>query len=166
MPSRLSFRHDYDPFAEVRCLFQQWYILITNPWILLKRFIKRVKHFSGGSAFVKNVTFRVQSPPYDKILIDFLRCRKRLHVSDLLKAKDKSNIIFFLGVVCFYQLCHVSDPDGSVWKSNDWCLENSAASTRFGPPQSQITQNGTTNLTKVQKSNFQVVLWPLQLGRQ
>ena len=37
--------------------------------------------------FVKNVTFRVQTAPFDKITIDFWRSRRRLYIPDLLKAK-------------------------------------------------------------------------------
>ena len=38
-------------------------------------------------AFVKNVTFRVQTAPFDKITTDFWRSRRRLYIPDLLKAK-------------------------------------------------------------------------------
>ena len=42
--------------------------------------------------FVKNVTFRLQTAPFDKTTIAFWRSRKRLHDSDLPKAKNqKSN---------------------------------------------------------------------------
>ena len=44
-------------------------------------------------AFVKNVTFRVQTAPFDKITIDFWRSRRRLYIPDLLKAK-KPNVRF------------------------------------------------------------------------
>ena len=37
--------------------------------------------------FFKNVTFRVQTAPFDKITIDFWRSRRRLYIPDLLKAK-------------------------------------------------------------------------------
>ena len=37
--------------------------------------------------FVKNVTLRVQTAPFDKITIDFCRSRRRLHDSDLPGAK-------------------------------------------------------------------------------
>ena len=35
--------------------------------------------------FVKNVTFRVQTAPFDKITIDFWRSRRRLYIPNLLK---------------------------------------------------------------------------------
>ena len=48
--------------------------------------------------FVKNVTFRVQTAPFDKITTDFWRSRRRLYIPDLLKAK-KSGVrsTFFRG---------------------------------------------------------------------
>ena len=53
-------------------------------------------------AFVKNVTFRVQTAPFDKITTDFWRSRRRLYIPDLLKAK-KSGVrsTFFQGVSVF-----------------------------------------------------------------
>ena len=53
-------------------------------------------------AFVKNVTFRVQTAPCDKITTDFWRSRRRLYIPDLLKAK-KSGVrsTFFQGVSVF-----------------------------------------------------------------
>ena len=51
-------------------------------------------------AFVKNVTFRVQTAPFDKITTDFWRSRRRLYIPDLLKAKKmRRQIIIFKGVV-------------------------------------------------------------------
>ena len=35
----------------------------------------------------ENVTFRVQTAPFDKITTDFWRSRRRLYIPDLLKAK-------------------------------------------------------------------------------
>ena len=50
--------------------------------------------------FVKNVTFRVQTAPFDKITIDFWRSRRRLYIPDLLKAKNSNvRLSFFKGVV-------------------------------------------------------------------
>ena len=47
-------------------------------------------------AFVKNVTFRVQTAPFDKITIEFWRSRRRLYIPDLLKAKKlRRQIIIF-----------------------------------------------------------------------
>ena len=46
----------------------------------------------------KSVTFRVQPAPFDKIRIEFWGSRKRLHTSDLLKAKNsKVRSAFLLG---------------------------------------------------------------------
>ena len=50
--------------------------------------------------FVKNVTFRVQTAPFDKITTDFWRSRRRLYIPDLLKAKNSNvRLSFFKGVV-------------------------------------------------------------------
>ena len=50
--------------------------------------------------FVKNVTFRVQTAPFDKITIDFWRSRRRLYIPDLLKAKNSNvRLSFFKGSV-------------------------------------------------------------------
>ena len=50
--------------------------------------------------FVENVTFRVQTAPFDKITIDFWRSRRRLYIPDLLKAKNSNvRLSFFTGVV-------------------------------------------------------------------
>ena len=38
----------------------------------------------------ENVTFRVQTAPFDKITMDFWRSRKRLYIPDHLKAKKQS----------------------------------------------------------------------------
>ena len=46
--------------------------------------------------FLKKVTFRVQTAPFDKITIDFWRSRRRLYIPDLLKAKKlRRQIIIF-----------------------------------------------------------------------
>ena len=84
--------------------------------------------------FVKNVTFRVQTAPFDKITIDFWRSRRRLYIPDLLKAKKSDvRLSFFKGVVFSSKVFFVSGPDGSVWQNNDWFLQISEASTRFRP---------------------------------
>ena len=47
-------------------------------------------------AFVKNVTFGVQTAPFDKITTDFWRSRRRLYIPDLLKTKKmRRQIIIF-----------------------------------------------------------------------
>ena len=47
--------------------------------------------------FVRNVTFRVQTAPFDKATMDFSRFRKHLYIPDLLKAKKSSVRSTFLG---------------------------------------------------------------------
>ena len=51
----------------------------------------RLSFFKGGSVFIKSVTFRVQTAPFDKITIDFCRSRRCLHDSDLPGAKKTQN---------------------------------------------------------------------------
>ena len=47
----------------------------------------------------ENVTFRVQTAPFDKITTDFWRSRRRLYIPDLLKAKNSNvRLSFFKGV--------------------------------------------------------------------
>ena len=50
----------------------------------------------GPYVFLKKVTFRVQTAPFDKITIEFWRSRRRLYIPDLLKAKKlRRQIIIF-----------------------------------------------------------------------
>ena len=42
----------------------------------------------GPYVFLKKVTFRVQTAPFDKIRIEFWRSRRRLDVADLILAKN------------------------------------------------------------------------------
>ena len=44
----------------------------------------------GGNAFIRNPTFRIQTPLFDKLTTYFWRFRERLHDSDL-KAKKQTN---------------------------------------------------------------------------
>ena len=54
----------------------------------------------GPYVFLKKVTFRVQTAPFDKITTEFWRSRRRLYIPDLLKAKNlRRQIIIFKGVV-------------------------------------------------------------------
>ena len=46
--------------------------------------------------FLKKVTFRVQTAPFDKVTTEFWRSRRRLYIPDLLKAKKmRRQIIIF-----------------------------------------------------------------------
>ena len=54
----------------------------------------------GPYVFLKKVTFRVQTAPFDKIRIEFRRSRRRLLIPDLFKAKkQRREIMIFKGVV-------------------------------------------------------------------
>ena len=56
----------------------------------------RVGAHMGPYVFLKKVTFRVQTAPFDKITTDFWRSRRRLLIPDLLKAKKmRRQIIIF-----------------------------------------------------------------------
>ena len=56
----------------------------------------RVGAHMGPYVFLKKVTFRVQTAPFDKITIEFWRSRRRLYIPDLLKAKKlRRQIIIF-----------------------------------------------------------------------
>ena len=50
----------------------------------------------GPYVFLKKVSFRVQTAPFDKIKTEFRRSRRRLLIPDLLKAKkQRREIITF-----------------------------------------------------------------------
>ena len=56
----------------------------------------RVGAHMGPYVFLKKVTFRVQTAPFDKITTEFWRSRRRLYIPDLLKAKKmRRQIIIF-----------------------------------------------------------------------
>ena len=42
----------------------------------------------GPYVFFQNITFRVQTAPFDKITIDFCRSRRRLHDSDFILTQN------------------------------------------------------------------------------
>ena len=58
----------------------------------------------GPYVFLKKVTFRVQTAPFDKITTEFWRSRRRLYIPDLLKAKKmRRQIIIFWGGSVFFK---------------------------------------------------------------
>ena len=84
----VTFRAQTAPFDKITIDFWRSRRRLYIPDLLkAKKNQASDQHFLGGSAFIKNVTFRVQTALFHGITTDFWRSRKRLHDSDLLKAK-------------------------------------------------------------------------------
>ena len=111
---KVTFRVQTAPFDKITTEFWRSRRRLYIPDLLkAKKLRRQIIIFLGGSVFIKSVTFRVQTAPFDKITIDFWRSRKRLHVSDL-KARNSKVRSTFLRDLVFSSKCDLSGPDGSV----------------------------------------------------
>merc|ERR1711904_205012 len=86
---KVTFRVQMAPFDKITIDFWRSRRRLYIPDLLkAKKLRRQIIIFLGGSVFIKSVTFRVQTAPFDRITIDFCRSWRRLHDSDLILTKN------------------------------------------------------------------------------
>ena len=92
----VTFRVQTAPFDKERLISGDLGSVYTFPTSSKPKLKQSDQHLSRGQCFfIELVSFRVQTAPLDKTIIDFWRSRKRLHDSGLLKARkqNQTNIL-------------------------------------------------------------------------